>query len=90
VIVPYFADQPFWGWRVEKLGVGPKPIPRRRLSAEKLAGAIQQAVNDAGMQRRAEALGAQLKAEDGVTETVRLVERYLNQWPQGFHDPFQP
>ncbi len=36
IIIPFFADQPFWGERVAALGVGPKPIPRKKLTAEKL------------------------------------------------------
>jgi sterol 3beta-glucosyltransferase len=34
VIIPFFGDQPFWGQRVADLGVGPKPIPRKKLTAE--------------------------------------------------------
>jgi sterol 3beta-glucosyltransferase len=34
MIVPFFADQPFWGDRVYRLGAGPKPIPFARLSVE--------------------------------------------------------
>lgn len=46
VVVPSFGDQFFWGQRVQELGVGPKPIPRNKLTTAKLAGAIQQAVSD--------------------------------------------
>ena len=35
VLVPYFADQPFWAGRVTELGVGPRAIPRRRISVER-------------------------------------------------------
>ena len=31
VVVPYFADQHFWGWRVAMLGAGPQPIRRTAL-----------------------------------------------------------
>jgi UDP:flavonoid glycosyltransferase YjiC (YdhE family) len=74
VIVPYISDQPFWGWRVEKLGVGPKPIPRSRLTAEKLAAAITQAVKDQGIQARAAVLGEKIRAENGVGNAVQAVE----------------
>ena len=33
VVIPFFGDQPFWGRRVAELGVGPAPIPRRKLTA---------------------------------------------------------
>ena len=53
VVVPFFGDQPFWGQRVADLGVGPEPIPRKKLTAERLAQAIQIAVTDQAMRRRA-------------------------------------
>jgi sterol 3beta-glucosyltransferase len=76
VVVPFFADQPFWGWRVHKLGVGPKWIPRKKLTAAKLAAAIRQAVNDSTMIQRAEELGKRIRAEDGVRTAVQLVEQF--------------
>ena len=75
VVVPFFADQPFWGWRVQKLGVGPKPIPRQKLTAAKLATAIQQAVNDPDIQEKAKTLGENIRAEDGIRKAVEEIER---------------
>ncbi len=43
VIVPFFADQPLWGWRLYRFGPGPKPITRKKLTAELLARAISTA-----------------------------------------------
>ncbi len=77
ICVPFFADQPFWASRVHALGVGPKPIPRRQLSADRLAAAIRAAVTDAGMRERARAVGEQIRAEQGVANAVALVERHL-------------
>lgn len=74
VVVPFFGDQPFWGKRVAALGVGPQPIPHKKLDTATLAQAMLQAVNDGEMRRRAEVLGAKICAEDGVAEAVRLVE----------------
>jgi UDP:flavonoid glycosyltransferase YjiC (YdhE family) len=77
VLVPFFADQPFWGWRVAALGVGPEPVPRGELTAERLASAIRAATEDAGVRRRAEALGEAIRAEDGVAAAVAAVEAHL-------------
>ncbi len=77
VVVPFFADQPFWGDRVHALGVGPRPIPRKELTAERLAAAIRQAAGAEGLRARAAALGARIRAEDGVGQAVRVVEGYL-------------
>jgi sterol 3beta-glucosyltransferase len=74
VIVPFFGDQPFWGRRVAELGVGPAPIPRKKLTAERLARAIQAAVTDEEMRQRAARLGAQIRAEDGIAGAVAVVQ----------------
>ncbi|HET7479304.1 MAG TPA: glycosyltransferase [Rubrobacteraceae bacterium] len=75
IVVPFFADQSFWGARVAGLGVGPRPIPRARLTAERLAAAIHQA-GDAGMRRRARELGEKIRAEDGVARAVEAFHRF--------------
>lgn len=76
VIVPFMGDQPFWGQRVARLGVGPAPIPRKELSAARLGEAIQSAVSDGEMGRRAADLGREIRAEDGVAAAVGIIERY--------------
>jgi sterol 3beta-glucosyltransferase len=77
IVVPFTSDQPFWGRRVYRLGVGPKPIPRKKLTAAKLAAAIRSATGDQAMRRRAVELGRRIRAEDGVARAVEVVERYL-------------
>jgi sterol 3beta-glucosyltransferase len=77
VVVPFMVDQPFWGRRVSALGVGPAPLPQSRLTADTLARAIAVATSDPGMRGRAAALGAHLRAEDGVAAAVALVKHYL-------------
>jgi sterol 3beta-glucosyltransferase len=79
VVVPSFGDQFFWGWRVRALGAGPKPIPRNKLTAAKLASAIQQAVGDQAIRRNAAQLSRQIRAEDGVGSAVRLIEAFARQ-----------
>ena len=76
IVIPFFADQPFWGQRVADLGVGPQPIPRQRLTAERLAQAIHHVVTDTAMRQRAAELGAKIQAEDGVARAVELVHQY--------------
>jgi len=73
ILTPFFGDQPFWGRRVHTLGVGPAPIPRRRLTAEKLATAIQQAVSDEAMRRRAASLGERIRADRGIEHAVAVI-----------------
>ena len=77
VVVPFFPDQAFWGWRVAVLGAGPGPVPRARLSAEHLAAAISRATADVGMRERARLLGEEIRAECGVKRAVEAFHRYV-------------
>lgn len=77
VVVPFFYDQFFWASRVHALGVGPRPIPRKRLTAHSLAHAIQVAVGDHELRRRAGLVGARIQAEDGVGQAVAAFERHV-------------
>ncbi|WP_412069759.1 glycosyltransferase [Rubrivirga sp. IMCC43871] len=74
VVCPFFADQPYWGARVEALGVGPAPITQKRLTVDGLAAAIREATTSAPMRQRAAALGHALRAEDGVGAAVAFIE----------------
>lgn len=78
VLVPFAADQLFWGQKVVGLGVGPAPLPRRTLSPDRLAYAIRVAATHAPMRQRAAALGESLRAEDGVGTAVGLIKAYLS------------
>jgi UDP:flavonoid glycosyltransferase YjiC (YdhE family) len=73
LVIPVFGDQPFWGRRVAELGVGPAPIPRKKLTVERLATAIETALADEGMIRRAAELGGQIQAEDGLARAAEIV-----------------
>lgn len=77
LVVPFGVDQPFWGGRVEALGVGPSPIPRARLTEAALKDALVRATTDGEMTARARVLGEALRAEDGVGEAVRVIGRVL-------------
>jgi sterol 3beta-glucosyltransferase len=78
VIVPHNGDQPYWGRRAKQLGIGTAPIPRKKLTADKLVTAIREATGDSDMQERAAELGAKIAVEDGVTAATELVERFLS------------
>jgi UDP:flavonoid glycosyltransferase YjiC (YdhE family) len=75
LVIPFFGDQPFWGRRVAELGVGPEPIPRQKLTAQGLARALDEALGDPAMRQQAAALGARIRAEDGVSRAVAILER---------------
>ncbi len=75
IVTPFMGDQPFWAQRVHRLGVGPRPIPRRRLTVERLSEAIQIAVTDTEMRRAAASLGESIRAEKGVAKAVAVITK---------------
>jgi sterol 3beta-glucosyltransferase len=79
IIIPFFGDQPFWGQRIVDLGVGTKPIPRKKLTAEKLANAIREVITNQEMRQRAEKLGKQIQAENGIKSAVDIFNKLEKQ-----------
>ena len=80
VVVPFTADQPFWGKRVRAIGGGPKPILVKNLSVKKLTRAMAEAGSDA-LHERAQAIGQEIRSEDGIGRAVKLIEKLS----AGFH-----
>ena len=76
IVVPSFADQFFWGERVEALGAGVN-LPRRTLSASALAGALE-TTRGPVMRRRATEIGMKLAGENGVSRAVAELSRLLD------------
>jgi UDP:flavonoid glycosyltransferase YjiC (YdhE family) len=66
-------DQLFWGRRVRDLGVGPEPIPQKKLTAETLLRAIKTSPEDGNVRERAVGLGERIRAERGVARAVEVI-----------------
>lgn len=78
VIVPHNGDQPYWGRKVHSLGIGPAPIPRKKLTVDKLARAIADAAGNQVYRENAQALGAKIQQEDGLGMALHWVQRFLS------------
>ena len=72
VVVPFFADQPFWGHRVHQTGIGPPPVPRSDLTPERLSAAIRRATA-ADITARAVRIGGEVRAEQGAAAAARIL-----------------
>lgn len=79
VIIPHANDQFAWGKRVCELGVGAKPIPRKKLTVEKLSAAITYALKEE-VKAKAKALGAKIQLENGTEVATKLIINYLKQY----------
>ena len=77
IIIPYFADQPFWARTCYHAGVAARPIPRARLTVQRLADALRAVVNDAPMRTHAAELGRRISAEDGARKAAGIIEAYF-------------
>lgn len=75
LIVPFMADQPFWGRRLAQLGVNVAPISPRKLTPERLAAALRRLIQDSAMRQRASEMGILLRAEGGLAAACDLVEQ---------------
>jgi UDP:flavonoid glycosyltransferase YjiC (YdhE family) len=75
IVIPFLGDQSFWGRRVHDLGVGPAPIPRSKLTVDRLAQAIEVAVTNTAMRQRAVEMGAKIQAEDGIANAVAIIQQ---------------
>jgi sterol 3beta-glucosyltransferase len=74
VVCSVFADQPFWGARLERLGIGVH-LPFKSLDAARLEQAFRR-VSDPGVRNAAAQLGADLRAErDATPQITSLLER---------------
>lgn len=76
MIVPHMSDQPYWGRRMHELGAGVKPIARHHLTVRTLAQGIRWLLGDARLSEHAQAIGQQIRTEDGVGLAVHAIERF--------------
>lgn len=75
-VIPYFADQHFWGSRVFDLGAGPQPVRRQKLTIETLSKGLSHLSQNEHMRENAERISHRLKKEDGVQQAIKLITQY--------------
>lgn len=78
VVVPFAGDQSFWADRLRRAGVAPPSVPAKDLRATTLGRAMVLAQDDL-TRARAAALGAVMRAEDGLRTTVAAITGMLSQ-----------
>ncbi|WP_460668820.1 glycosyltransferase [Kocuria himachalensis] len=70
VVVPFLADQPFWGRQLHGLGLAAAPIPQKMLTVERLTAAIDDAL---GCRSAAERVGLQVRKEHGLQTALSVL-----------------
>lgn len=71
IIVPFFADQPFWGAMLHRRGLAPAAIPQRRLTAARLVAALDEVPD-----HRSAVVGAaaRMHAEEGTATAIGILD----------------
>jgi sterol 3beta-glucosyltransferase len=69
--VPFLADQPFWGGLLHRRGLGARPVPVRRLTADRLRGALEALPPPDPVV----AVAAAMAEEDGCAAALQVLER---------------
>jgi UDP:flavonoid glycosyltransferase YjiC (YdhE family) len=73
IIIPHALDQYYWGHRVYKSHLGPRPIWRSRLTPQKLAVAIHECLSNNLIRQKARAASEMINRQDSVEMTVHEV-----------------
>lgn len=73
--VPVYTDQPLWASRIASLGVGPQPVPHKKLTTARLGEAMEQAVSTPSYAQRAREVAAAIAAEDGTAPVVEVLRK---------------
>jgi len=79
VIIPFSNDQFAWAHRSYDLGVGPKPIYRKDLTADKLAVAIKFAHSN-NIVKNSKTLGQNIATENGASDCSQVVVSCLEMY----------
>ena len=80
LVIPFAGDQSFWGDRVWKSECGPRPIPRDRLTVEKMTRAILDLKSQPKYAHAAERIRQGLAKEHGVQTAADQIEMEIARW----------
>ena len=72
-IMPVFVDQHFWGSRIHKMKVGPKPVSPRRISVEYLSDVFKDFRKARCWKDGSDSLAAALGKDGGVAGAYRII-----------------
>ncbi|WP_268626507.1 glycosyltransferase [Paenibacillus alvei] len=71
IIIPHAMDQYRWGSTIAAKKLGPDPINRSKLTADKLLHAIKEAVTNPEFKKQASQVGHLMRQKNGVEEFIR-------------------
>lgn len=75
IVASIFADQPWWGKRVERRGLGIH-LPFQQWNNKKLLAAIRK-TETAEIRQRVTEIGDRMSREDGLVQTITVLENFF-------------
>jgi UDP:flavonoid glycosyltransferase YjiC (YdhE family) len=76
-VVPHAFDQFMFARHVHERGLGPKPLPKRALTVERLAEGLRALTDDGAMRERARVTGERIRSRDPLRAAVTWLESAL-------------
>lgn len=77
MIVPFFGDQNFWGTMVGNAKAGPKPVPYKNLTAEKLSDGIKYCLTEEAQKAAGELAKSIEREGDGAENACKAFHQRL-------------
>ena len=79
-VLPFAGDQPFWGMQVWRIGCGPKPIAREKISVHKFTEGLLDLTSRIEYRKNAEEIANLLAKENGKKMAADLIESFIRKW----------
>ena len=76
LICPVSFDQPFWGRLIVALGIGPRPLGLKKLTADDFSKRLIDLVENESYRSAAASIGKRIADENGVSRAVDLIESF--------------
>lgn len=67
-------DQAFWGRRVWAIGCGPRPLPLKTLTGDRLAKALTDLIRTEAYRTHAVEIAQKIASDDGISRAIELIE----------------
>ncbi len=74
LVIPHLLDQYYWGRRVMLLGLGPPPLRRTHLRADRLAAILESVLDNDVVRERARELGERCRREADAADPCRILD----------------
>jgi UDP:flavonoid glycosyltransferase YjiC (YdhE family) len=73
LVIPFGADQLYWGLRVNELGIGPAPIRENKVTVDRIIKAIEFS-SRVNIREQGKIFSEGLRGENGVEQAIRIIE----------------